>query len=105
MTDPASAIRNNVGKQRFEADLGDGSLAIADYRLGEGTIAFTHTEVPAAHRGHGIGTALILFALEWARDRGLKVAPFCPFVAAYMKANKEWQDLLAPSWGKALGPL
>ena len=41
MTDPPSAIRNNVGNQRFEADLGDGSLAIADYRLGEGTIAFT----------------------------------------------------------------
>jgi predicted GNAT family acetyltransferase len=100
---PTYAIRDNVEKQRFEADVGDGSLAIAEYRIGDGRIAFTHTEVPHAHGGRGIGTALIRFALNWARNRGLKVAPICPFVAAFIKAHVEEQDLLDPAWRAELG--
>jgi hypothetical protein len=100
---PAYAIADNVEKRRFEADLGDGSFAIAEYRLRDGRITFTHTEVPAAHGGQGIGTALVRFALNWARERGLRVAPICPFVAAYIKAHSREQDLLDPVWRDRLG--
>lgn len=88
------AIIDNPQKHRFEADLGDGSLAIAEYDLEPGKIIFTHTEVPAAHGGHGIGTALIRFALKAARERGLLVVPLCPFFAAYIKKHPEEHDLL-----------
>lgn len=91
---PSYAIRNNVEKSRFEADLGDGSLAITEYRLGVGTIVFTHTQVPSAHEGQGIGTALIRSALNFARERGLKVVPICPFFAAYLEKHPEERDLL-----------
>jgi uncharacterized protein len=87
-------IRDNIEKRRFEADLGDGSLAIAQYRLEPGRIVFTHTEVPPAHNGQGIGSALIRFALNSARERGLKVVPLCPFFAAYIRKHPEEQDLL-----------
>ena len=97
------AIRDNVGKHRFEADLGDGSIAIAEYNLLHGKIVFTHTEVPPAHEGQGIGTALIRFALASARERGLKVIPICPFFAAYIKKHAEEQDLLDPGFRKSLG--
>lgn len=100
---PAYAVSNNVEKSRFEVDLGDGSFAIAEYRLGGGRIAFTHTEVPPAYGGRGVATTLIRFALDWARERGLKVAPICPFVAAYITAHKEEQDLLDPVWRAKLG--
>jgi hypothetical protein len=63
---PTYAIRDNLQKHRFEADLGDGSLAIADYELLQSKIIFTHTEVPPAHEGQGIGSALIRYALSWA---------------------------------------
>jgi hypothetical protein len=92
---PAYAISDNVEKHRFEANLGDGSLAFAEYRLRSGKILFTHTEVPPAHGGQGIGTALVRFALKSARDRGLRVIPACPFFAAYMENHAEEQDLLA----------
>jgi len=98
MTHSSYKIRDNAEKSRFEADLGDGTLAIAEYRLDEGRIAFTHTEVPSAYEGRGIGTALVRFALGWARERGLRVAPICPFFAAYMKDHREQQDLLDPLW-------
>ena len=91
---PQFAIRDNPEKHRFEADLGDGSFAIAQYELRPGEIIFTHTQVPAAHEGHGVGTALIRFALNAARDRGLRVIPICPFFAAYIKKHPEEQDLL-----------
>jgi len=91
-------IRDNAGKRRFEADLGDGSLAIADYEMGDGKIVFTHTKVPPAHEGKGIGSALIRFALRSAQARGLAVVPICPFFATYMRKHHEERDLLDPSF-------
>ena len=95
-------IRDNAGKHRFEADLGD-AIAIAEYNLLSHAIMFTHTEVPDAYEGRGIGTRLVEFALASARDRGLQVIPICPFFAAYMKAHPEVQDLLTPAYAKILG--
>ena len=104
MTDsPALTIRDNPERHRFEADLGDGSFAIAEYTLPAGKIMFTHTEVPEAHEGKGIGSALIRYALDAARRRGLKVIPICPFFAAYMQKHAEMQDLLDPDWRRKLG--
>jgi hypothetical protein len=98
MTDLQLTIRDNPEKHRFEADLGDGSFAIAEYTLPAGKIMFTHTEVPPEHEGKGIGSALIRFALESARERRLKVIPICPFFSAYMQKHAEVQDLLDPAW-------
>jgi predicted GNAT family acetyltransferase len=105
MTDtPADfAVRDNPERHRFEIDLGDGSIAIAEYRLGDGKITFTHTAVPGAHEGKGVGSALIRFALASARDRGLAVVPICPFFAAYFKRHVEVQDLLDPASRERLG--
>jgi hypothetical protein len=100
---PTYAIRDNVEKHRFEIDLGDGSLAIAEYTLPKNKIMFTHAEVPPAHEGQGIGSALIRFALASARERGLQVIPICPFFAAYIKKHAEEQDLLDPAYRKVLG--
>ena len=96
-------VRDNPERHRFEIDLGDGTFAIAEYTLRPGKIMFTHTEVPEAHEGKGIGTTLIRFALDAARDRGLKVVPICPFFAAYMQKHAEVQDLLDPAWQKKFG--
>ena len=96
-------IRDDPEKQRFEALLADGAVAVAEYRLCPGKIIFTHTEVPPEHEGEGIASALIRFALDSARARELEVVPLCPFVAAYMKKHAEVRDLLAPEWRFKLG--
>ena len=100
--DPTHVVRDNAEKHRFEIDLGDGSFAIAQYRLPAGKIMFTHTEVPPAHEGKGIGSLLVRTALASARERGLKVIPICPFFAAYIKKHAEEQDLLDPPYRKIL---
>ncbi len=96
-------VRDNPDRHRFEIDLGDGSFAIAEYTLPAGKIMVTHTEVPPTHEGQGLGTALIKFALEWARERSLQVIPICPFFAAYISKHAEEHDLLDPSYRKVLG--
>lgn len=100
---PELIVRDNPEKHRFEIDLGDGSFAIAEYRLRDGKVLFVHTEVPPAHEGMGVGTRLIQVALASARERDLKVIPICPFFAAYIKGHPEEQDLVDPAYRKALG--
>lgn len=104
MTDTSTPeIRDNIERHRFEIDLGDGSYAFAEYNLIPGKIMFTHTEVPKAHDGKGLGSALIRFGLAEARARGLKVIPICPFFAAYMERHEEVQDLLDETWRRKFG--
>lgn len=100
---PRPEVHDNAERKRFEIDLGDGSFAFAQYNLIPGEIMFTHTEVPDAHGGQGLGTALIRAGLEAARERGLKVIPICPFFAAYMQKHEEVQDLLDPAWRRRFG--
>ena len=102
MTDTPQ-VRDNEERNRFEIDLGDGTFAFAEYNLIPGQIVFTHTEVPEAHEGQGLGTALIKAGLAAARERGLKVIPICPFFAAYMKKHEEVQDLLDSAWRTRFG--
>ncbi|NJL96000.1 MAG: N-acetyltransferase [Anaerolineae bacterium] len=73
-------------------DLGDG-LALADYRLDNGTIYFTHTEVPPAHEGQGIAGKVVKAALEYAKAQNLRVVPICPYVVKYIQRHPEYQPL------------
>ena len=58
----------------------DGNVAAAYYDLRPGVITFTHTEVPPALEGRGIGSRLARGALEAVRARGLKVVAECTFI-------------------------
>ena len=87
-------VRHNETAHRYELEV-DGQLAIAEYRLRPGRISFTHTEVPEALAGRGIGKQLVKGALDDARARGLKVVPICPFVKHYIDTHPEERDLLA----------
>jgi predicted GNAT family acetyltransferase len=92
----SSVVRDNVSASRLEIQLGE-QVAFAEYRLEANTITFTHTRVPEALRGRGMGTHLIEAGLSLARERNLKVVPQCPFFAAYMRTHPETEDLLAPA--------
>jgi uncharacterized protein len=88
-----SDVRDNPALNRFELDV-EGGVAVAYYRAAPGRITITHTEVPTALRGRGIGSVLVRGALELARAQGLKVASGCPFVSAYLGKHPEFNDLL-----------
>lgn len=86
-------VRNNEAERRFEVEI-DGRLALIDYILAGKTITFTHTEVPEAFEGQGIGSRMARTALTYAQENDLKVIPLCPFVAAYIRRHPEYQPLV-----------
>lgn len=90
----AEAVRDNPERQRFELAV-EGATAIAEYRIRDGVITFTHTEVPEAFSGRGIASRLIKGALDQVRARGLKVVSHCSFVSGYLQKHPEYNDLLA----------
>lgn len=93
---------NNTAKHRFEVSLDD-QTAFAEYKLAAGEITLTHTEVPQAFEGRGVGSQLAKAALGYAREHGLKVVPLCPFMAAYITKHPEWHDLVKDSFRARLG--
>ena len=89
----ATSVTNNTDRNRFEMETPAG-LAIADYRLSDGTMTIFHTEVPAALRGRGYGARLVKGALLQVRELGLKVVPQCWFVREFVDRNPEFADVL-----------
>ncbi len=87
------SLRDNAALSRFELDV-EGHIAFANYRLANGVMAITHTEVPRALRERGIGSRLVHDVLAEARARGVKVAAYCGFVRTYLAQHPEFRDLL-----------
>ena len=89
------AIRHEPEARRFVADLG-GKTAYITYReLDRDRLDLDHTYVPRELRGGGIASQLTVRALEYARERGRRVVPSCPFVAAYIERHPEYRELRA----------
>jgi predicted GNAT family acetyltransferase len=86
-------VRLNSEKHRFETVSGE-LVAIAEYRLRDKTITFTHTKVPAELEGRGVGAELVKTALDYSREHGYRVIAECPFVAAYIRRHPQYADLL-----------
>jgi predicted GNAT family acetyltransferase len=87
-------VRHAPERHRFETEI-DGEIALLQYRLSDDIITFTHTEVPPAFEGRGIGGQLAHAGLEFAKAEGLKVVVRCSFVGGYIDHHPEYQGLLA----------
>ncbi len=86
-------VENNEAAGRFEANV-EGQLAVAAYEREGETIIFTHTVVPRALEGQGIGNVLARTALDEARARHLAVIPRCPFIASFIRRHREYAELV-----------
>jgi len=53
-----------------------------------------HTEVPPAWERRGIAALLAHAAMEYAKERGLRVIPSCPYVGAYLEQHPEYATLV-----------
>ncbi len=84
-------VVNNKEKKRFEVHIGE-HMAIMDYVPAGNTIVFTHTEVPVALEGNGIGSKMAREALAYAAELELKVLPVCPYVAAFIGRHPEYRQ-------------
>ena len=88
------SIEHDESLGRFSARV-HGHLCVCDYRLRDGVMFMTHTEVAPELEGQGIAAELVRTALAHAREHGLKVRPLCSYVQAYMRRHPEVQSLLS----------
>lgn len=93
----SAAGANNVGDrpelQRFELTV-DGEVATAYYRVDGDNVVLTHTEVPQALSGRGIGTELAKGVFEIIRSRRQKIVAQCPFMAKFASRHPEYARLV-----------
>lgn len=94
MTTDAPAVTDNQAAARFEMQVA-GRTAFVTYRRGDGVIYLNHAEVPPELEGKGLGGKLVRATLDAVRAEGLKVVPRCSFVAAFIRGNAAYQDMLA----------
>jgi predicted GNAT family acetyltransferase len=87
-------IEHLAERGRFQTVV-EGRLCVADYRVADGVIVVTHTEVPPSLGGRGIAGELVQALLDHARAQGLKVRPLCSYARTYMRRHPETAALLA----------
>ena len=88
-------VTDRPDQLRYEIEV-DGELAgFLLYRREPGVLELVHTDVDPKWEGKGVGAALVQGALDDVRARGLKVRPYCPFVAAYIRRHPDYDDIVA----------
>lgn len=88
-----SIVTEDPARGRFELDFGGGT-AFASYRADGDRVVVTHTEVPAAFSGRGIGSRLVQGMFDRVRDSGRKVVIRCPFVSDWVRRHPDYADLV-----------
>jgi uncharacterized protein len=74
-------IIHNPAENRFEVWI-DGLLSKLDYIVNGDTIVMTHVGVHPQHRGGGVAGKITQVALEYSKEKNLRVIPMCSYVAS-----------------------
>ena len=61
---------------------------------GNDKIIIDHTEVNPGNNGKGFGKKMIAKAVEFAREKNIKIIPLCPFAKSVFDKNIEYSDVL-----------
>jgi predicted GNAT family acetyltransferase len=65
------------------------------YFSDKGKLVIQHTEVSPEHEGKGLGKQLVKAVVEFAREKGVKIIPVCPYAKAVLLRTKEYADVLS----------
>jgi uncharacterized protein len=85
-------VIHNPAENRFEIWI-EGKLSKLDYIKDDNTIVMTHVGVYAEHRGQGVAGKLTEVALEYAKEKSLRVIPMCPYIATFIRRNPQYLEL------------
>lgn len=81
-------------KSRYVVTVDGARAGLAAYRVIDGVVVFTHTEIDDAFGGRGLAKKLAVTSLDEQRERGNKVVPLCPFYGGFIDKNPDYADLV-----------
>ena len=81
-------------KGSFFIEEGGKILAEMTYVWAGDRIIIDHTEVDDQLRGKSAGKLLLAKAVEFAREKGIKIMPLCPFAKSVFDKTPEYKDVL-----------
>ena len=61
---------------------------------GNKRIIIDHVIVDEAYNGKGYGKKMVAAAVEFAREKGIKIFPLCPFARNVLERTAEYEDVL-----------
>jgi hypothetical protein len=101
----APVLSDNPAASRYELHVGNELAGFVDYQLDErdSVISLIHTETEPAFRHAHLATHLARFSLDNARERGLAVLPYCPYIGSWIKKHPEYADLVPAESRGAFG--
>lgn len=88
-----TSVVDNPERSRFELEL-DGAVAVACYERQGDAFVLTHTEVPEALSGRGVGSKLARGVFETIRAQGGRAVTRCSFMAGYAEKHREVADVV-----------
>ena len=57
-------------------------------------IIIDHTEVQPGNEGKGYGKQMVSAAVDYAREKHIKILPLCPFAKSVFDRMPEFRDVL-----------
>lgn len=90
----AAEVRENSELHRFELPIEGDAVAAAYYRIEDGRLILTHTEVPTEYSGQGIATQLAAGTFDLLRKSGRKAVLKCPFMGEFFAKHPEYADIV-----------
>ena len=87
-------VRDDPDRSRFEILVDGEPAGLAAYRLRDGRVVVTHSEIDPAYRGRGLAGQLAGQTLDLIRARGQKVVPLCPYFATYVAEHPEYDHIV-----------
>lgn len=63
-------------------------------KMSDELLIIDHTEVSDVLRGQGVGKAMVMQAVEMARENNTKILPLCPFAKSVFERVSEIRDVL-----------
>lgn len=86
--------KESESKGSFYIEEDGKTLAEMTYsKAGPERIIIDHTEVDDTVRGKGLGLQLVIHAVDYVREKGIKMLPLCPFTKATLLRHPEWKDV------------
>ena len=90
-------VEHNSSNQKFHMDLSSGQ-AFLKYELNGNVMDILTVTVPEKERNRGIAERLTIYVFRYAKKKGLKIIPTCPYVRnTFLRKHKEFDDVIISS--------